>query len=631
MLAGVALYGFFLAPPDTLGRAAQQRRRHAPVRQQLAPGLRRPGLLRRPQHAPAAAPHLVALDRGAVLPRLAARRPRGAALVPVAPAAARPDRRRRGGQCGRHGRRLRQRRRREPGLLRHRHPGPGPADRRGAGHRARPPAPPPAVRAPSPPPRWSGRSRLGPAARVVLVVLGGVGTGRPCCGWPYSVDATSTWIYRGGFTLVALATAAVIASVALLPASPWGRFLSLRPVRYVGAISYGLYLYHWPIFVVLTHERTGLSGWALFALRVGCSVAVAAVSLHFLELPIRRGLLRQLAGLGGHPPRRRGDGGPGGRLHGRGDGGGQPGAEPGPDQVLRPPRARTRAPRPTCPPWPPAPAGRSGCCWSATPRPASWASGWGRTRRQVRRPLRGRRRVRLRPAHVHRPASTAPWSTATWATAAVTCPCRATPSWPAGRPTWTPSTRTSSCSPTASTRCGTSASAAAGSTSARPPSTTGSGRALTRATSVLGSTGATVVLLTAPYYQQVEQADGQAWPEDDPGPGRPLQRAAPPGGRQPSGGRVVVADLGAKLDPGGHFTTTIDGVDGAVRRRDPRDPGRGASWSRRGCSPGRPPLGHRRPGGGPGDRDHRDDAGRPAEPVSRSGRRRRHRRGGRSR
>src|SRR5665213_1269759 len=82
--------------------------------------------------------------------------------------------------------------------------------------------------------------------------------------------------------------------------------------------------------------------------------------------------------------------------------------------------------------------------------------------------------------------------------------------------------------------------------------------ALTAATRVLGSTGATVVLLTAPFYRQQEQSDGQPWPEDDPARvdryNALLRQVA-----AASGGRVVVADVKAKLDPGGRFTTTIDG------------------------------------------------------------------------
>ncbi len=132
---------------------------------------------------------------------------------------------------------------------------------------------------------------LSRAARGGLVVLGGAGLATVVV--LSVVDSSSTaWIYRGGFALVALATAGLIACVALVPASPWARVLSLRPVRYVGAISYGLYLFHWPIFVAVDHARTGLDGWALFGVRVGLSFAVAAASFHFLEMPVRRGVLR---------------------------------------------------------------------------------------------------------------------------------------------------------------------------------------------------------------------------------------------------------------------------------------------------------------------------------------------------
>jgi peptidoglycan/LPS O-acetylase OafA/YrhL len=132
---------------------------------------------------------------------------------------------------------------------------------------------------------------LSRSARLTLVVLGIAGLVGVV--WMSVVDnASSAWIYRGGFTLVALATAGIIACVALVPDSPLATLLSLRPVRYVGAISYGLYLFHWPIFVMVDHARTGLDGWPLFLLRIGLSFAVAAVSFHFLEMPVRRGALR---------------------------------------------------------------------------------------------------------------------------------------------------------------------------------------------------------------------------------------------------------------------------------------------------------------------------------------------------
>ncbi len=61
------------------------------------------------------------------------------------------------------------------------------------------------------------------------------------------------------------------------------------PVRYVGRISYGLYIWHWPIFIWLDHSRTGLYGYELFAVRVLVTFVVSVVSFHLIERPIRMG------------------------------------------------------------------------------------------------------------------------------------------------------------------------------------------------------------------------------------------------------------------------------------------------------------------------------------------------------
>jgi peptidoglycan/LPS O-acetylase OafA/YrhL len=123
---------------------------------------------------------------------------------------------------------------------------------------------------------------------IQLVGLAGM-TGLVLC-W-LRVQDRSTWLYRGGFVVVAACAAAVLLTCTDAPRGPLARLLSLPPVRYIGAISYGLYLYHWPLFQYLTHARTGITGGWLLALRFAVTFGVAVVSYHFIEQPIRRGAL----------------------------------------------------------------------------------------------------------------------------------------------------------------------------------------------------------------------------------------------------------------------------------------------------------------------------------------------------
>jgi peptidoglycan/LPS O-acetylase OafA/YrhL len=97
----------------------------------------------------------------------------------------------------------------------------------------------------------------------------------------------STGMYRGGFLLVAALSAALIAVVSRAPRSTLGRFLSWRPLVAAGVISYGLYLWHWPVYVALTEERIGLEGLPLLGVRVAVTVILATLSYMLVEEPIR--------------------------------------------------------------------------------------------------------------------------------------------------------------------------------------------------------------------------------------------------------------------------------------------------------------------------------------------------------
>jgi peptidoglycan/LPS O-acetylase OafA/YrhL len=104
----------------------------------------------------------------------------------------------------------------------------------------------------------------------------------------FSLGGTPRWMFDGGFFAVAVLAAVVIASISRPDHGPLGALLSLPPVRWVGKISYGLYLWHWPLCVFLTSTTTGLPGWAVDVLRVVATFAVATVSFYVLEQPIRR-------------------------------------------------------------------------------------------------------------------------------------------------------------------------------------------------------------------------------------------------------------------------------------------------------------------------------------------------------
>ncbi|MFB9236512.1 acyltransferase family protein [Plantactinospora siamensis] len=108
--------------------------------------------------------------------------------------------------------------------------------------------------------------------------------------WRHATGA-SAWLYAGGFLLVALAVAAVLAHAVLSPASPTARLLGLPPLVWLGRISYGVYLWHWPLYGWVDADRTGLTGLRLLAVRLLATLAIALVSYYAVEQPIRTGRL----------------------------------------------------------------------------------------------------------------------------------------------------------------------------------------------------------------------------------------------------------------------------------------------------------------------------------------------------
>ncbi|HYN32005.1 MAG TPA: acyltransferase family protein [Ilumatobacteraceae bacterium] len=100
--------------------------------------------------------------------------------------------------------------------------------------------------------------------------------------------------YEGFLPLVAVVSGGLI--VGLQADSPLRRVLSLRPFVAVGMISYGIYLIHWPVFVIVDADRTGLDGPPLTIIRLLITAVIAIASYYLLERPIRmqRGLTFRL-------------------------------------------------------------------------------------------------------------------------------------------------------------------------------------------------------------------------------------------------------------------------------------------------------------------------------------------------
>ncbi len=107
-----------------------------------------------------------------------------------------------------------------------------------------------------------------------------------------TTSENNTLLYRGGFFFLAVAVAIVIAAAVQPKVGPIGRVLSLPPLRALGLISYGVYLWHWPVYLILTPGRTGWEGYWLFAVRVLATLAIATASYFLIEMPIRRGAFR---------------------------------------------------------------------------------------------------------------------------------------------------------------------------------------------------------------------------------------------------------------------------------------------------------------------------------------------------
>ncbi|MGB7685022.1 MAG: acyltransferase, partial [Solirubrobacterales bacterium] len=139
--------------------------------------------------------------------------------------------------------------------------------------------------------RLTGRISVG--ARNTLDGLGVVGLVAIAV-MIWQTSQYSSFLYRGGFVLLSIATVLVVAAVAH-PATRLGPILGWRPLRWIGVRSYGIYLWHFPI-IVLTTPGGVANGreYLRAALQVAAIIGISALSWKYVEEPIRHGAIGRL-------------------------------------------------------------------------------------------------------------------------------------------------------------------------------------------------------------------------------------------------------------------------------------------------------------------------------------------------
>jgi peptidoglycan/LPS O-acetylase OafA/YrhL len=114
--------------------------------------------------------------------------------------------------------------------------------------------------------------------------------------WVLREDSPLT--YRGGLALACLATVVLVAALlpvespaAVEPDSRWRRLMSAEPMTWIGRRSYGIYLWHWPVIVIVGQEmRTEPGTFQYIVSAIWCvivTIALADLSYRFVEAPIR--------------------------------------------------------------------------------------------------------------------------------------------------------------------------------------------------------------------------------------------------------------------------------------------------------------------------------------------------------
>ncbi len=104
----------------------------------------------------------------------------------------------------------------------------------------------------------------------------------------FSIDEFENRLYQGGMLMLAI-PAIVLIIVSAHPQTLLGKFWGLPALVWIGARSYGMYLWHWPVLMLTRPgDDVSISGAPLVAIQIMLVVGISALSYRFVEQPIRR-------------------------------------------------------------------------------------------------------------------------------------------------------------------------------------------------------------------------------------------------------------------------------------------------------------------------------------------------------
>lgn len=105
--------------------------------------------------------------------------------------------------------------------------------------------------------------------------------------WVLVDGVNSPWLFEGGLFAHSLAAALLVGLCAQEPRSVVSKLLAWEPLRWLGLISYSVYLWHWPVLALLSPRGTANPGWATTGVVFALSIGLATLSKYLVEDPIR--------------------------------------------------------------------------------------------------------------------------------------------------------------------------------------------------------------------------------------------------------------------------------------------------------------------------------------------------------